>query len=79
MKIMIDTSDFEFISMHISIPKNVICLQNAESIEVKGEEEDFELIIDALTEVMLDKGIDEEGEINFVGRKIEAIIDAITG
>jgi hypothetical protein len=47
-------------------------------VEIIGMEKYFEELLDVISDKIIEDGIDDSGEINFFGNKIEKIIDLIS-
>ncbi len=80
MKIKLSTINFNDIKEIVGI-KLLESFEVNESeffIEIIGKKKYFEELLDVISDKIMEDGIDDSGEINFFGIKIEALIDTIS-
>ncbi|WP_343697097.1 hypothetical protein [Flavobacterium sp.] len=78
MKIEIEKQDFDLLIQNNLLPNIVDFIENNDySILISSDLLGFELLLDNLSDLIAEKGIGEDGEINNFGLRIELIIDQI--
>lgn len=79
MEINISQTEFDLIKYKLNLLSNELKIFDSNTIlTVKGNKEDFELILDLLADLITEKGINDEGELNVIGFRVEEIIDKIS-
>lgn len=77
MEIKITESDFQLIQ-NVIISESIGFINEASSYLIVGNKESFQSLLDSLAIFLCEKGIKDEGELNYIGNKIERIIDKIS-
>lgn len=79
MKIKLSYSEFQSILNYIDkLPDNLHIERSEKYIYLIGSNEEMELVLDILSAKLALEGIDNSGNINSVGLRIERIIDLIS-
>lgn len=77
MEIKITEAEFDLIE-NILVPESIQFIRKDDCCLIIGNKETFELLMDCLADFLTEKGINEEGELNLIGNRIEIIIDKIS-
>lgn len=78
VKITITKGDYMDILKYITMPAGIIFCEEITESYLQGNREFFEEILDKLSSYLMEAGIDEKGEINYIGYDIERIIDKLS-
>lgn len=78
MKVKITKGDYRDILKYTTMPTGIIFCEEITESYLQGNKEFFEEILDKLSSYLMEVGIDEKGEINYVGYDIERIIDKLS-
>jgi hypothetical protein len=80
MKVKLSKIDFNDIKIIVGIKllENFEVIESEFFIEIISKKKYFEELLDVISDKIMEDGIDDSGEINFFGNKIEKIIDIIS-
>lgn len=78
MKVKITKDEYEDILRYITIPTGVIFCDEIKESYLQGSKELIEEMLNKLSSHLMNYGIDEKGEINYIGYDIERIIDKLS-
>jgi hypothetical protein len=80
MKVRLSTINFNDIKeiVGIKLLDNFEIIESDFFIEISGKKKYFKEILDVISDKIMEDGIDDAGEINFFGIKMEALIDIIS-
>ena len=74
-KIKITKEEYKNISKYTAIPIGIVFLEEKKGCYLQGNKEDFEKLLDRLSNYFVEHGIDKKEEINAIGYNIERLID----
>ena len=80
MKMKFNKQDFELLLSEIKVlPKGVTQLKcDKEDKIIEGRESNIGVLLERITEILADKGFDENDELNLIGSRLESMIDTIS-
>ena len=80
MKIKFNKQDFELLLSEIKVlPNGLIQLQsNKQAIIIGGRESNIGVLLERITEILANKGFDENDELTEIGSRLESMIDSIS-
>ena len=78
MKIELTKSEFELLVKNNILSNRIDFIDNDDSILISSSLKGFEILLDNLGDLIAEKGIGNNGEINHFGIRIEKIIDKIS-
>lgn len=78
MKVKITKDEYEDILRYITIPTDIMFCDEVKESYLQGNKEFFEEMLDKLSSYLMKYGINEKGEINYIGYDIERIIDKLS-
>ncbi|MDR6764608.1 hypothetical protein J2Y38_004842 [Flavobacterium sp. 2755] len=78
MKIELTKSEFDLLIQNNLLPNIIDFIDNDDSILISSNLMGFEILLDNLGDLIAEKGIGDDGEINHFGLRIEKIIDKIS-
>lgn len=81
-KIKITKEEYKNISKYIKIYSNttigIVFIEEKKGCYLQGNKEDFEKLLDRLSNYFVEHGIDKKEEINAIGYNIERLIDKLS-
>ena len=72
-KIKITKEEYKNISKYTAIPIGIVFLEEKKGCYLQGNKEDFEKLLDRLSNYFVEHGIDKKEEINAIGYNIERL------
>lgn len=78
MKVKITKDEYEDILRYITIPTDIMFCDEVKESYLQENKEFFEEMLDNLSSYLMKYGINEKGEINYIGYDIERIIDKLS-
>ena len=77
-KIKITKEEYKNILKYTAIPIGIVFLEEKKGSHLQGNKEDFEKLLDKLSNYFVEHGTDKKEEINAIGYNIERLIDKLS-
>lgn len=78
MKIELTKEEFNLVFENNSLSGFIEFIDHNDYVLITSDFEGFQVLLDNLADLIAEKGINDEGELNHFGIRIEKIIDKIT-